>query len=185
MSISYAVHRDLHSFPTRRSSDLFSAREAKGSPASPTNESAPPWRGARRSILRISARLAGGRSLGAVVNDLFFLAVLFLDLTGCFLALRSEEHTSELQSHVNLVCRPPRPTLFPYTTLFRSIQCSRGEGFSGFADQRKRPALARGEALDPPYLCTASRRPESRCGRERPLLPRRTLPGPYRLLSRP
>src|SRR4051794_1567976 len=37
---------------------------------------------------------------------------------------RSEEHTSELQSHVNLVCRllpPPRPALFPYTTLFRSI----------------------------------------------------------------
>src|SRR5690242_6577887 len=38
---------------------------------------------------------------------------------------RSEEHTSELQSHVNLVCRlllrpPPRSTLFPYTTLFRS-----------------------------------------------------------------
>src|SRR5271154_3894934 len=41
---------------------------------------------------------------------------------------RSEEHTSELQSHVNLLCRlfflmirrPPRSTLFPYTTLFRS-----------------------------------------------------------------
>ena len=48
--------------------------------------------------------------------------------------LRSEEHTSELQSHLNLVCRllleknfflmirrPPRSTLFPYTTLFRSF----------------------------------------------------------------
>src|SRR3990167_4041828 len=42
--------------------------------------------------------------------------------------LRSEEHTSELQSQSNLVCRlfflmirrPPRSTLFPYTTLFRS-----------------------------------------------------------------
>src|SRR5437016_387981 len=36
---------------------------------------------------------------------------------------RSEEHTSELQSLTNLVCRllrPPRSTLFPYTTLFRS-----------------------------------------------------------------
>src|SRR5690606_31929641 len=35
---------------------------------------------------------------------------------------RSEEHTSELQSRENLVCRllllprPPRPPLFPYTT---------------------------------------------------------------------
>src|ERR1041384_6788568 len=42
---------------------------------------------------------------------------------------RSEEHTSELQSLAYLVCRllflmirrPPRSTLFPYTTLFRSI----------------------------------------------------------------
>src|SRR5690242_5674871 len=35
---------------------------------------------------------------------------------------RSEEHTFELQSHVNLVCRlPPLAlALFPYTTLFRS-----------------------------------------------------------------
>src|SRR5690606_34294869 len=36
---------------------------------------------------------------------------------------RSEEHTSELQSRENLVCRllrPPSSTLFPYTTLFRS-----------------------------------------------------------------
>src|SRR5882762_5309341 len=43
---------------------------------------------------------------------------------------RSEEHTSELQSHLNLVCRlllrrPPRSTLFPYTTLFRSVRSLR------------------------------------------------------------
>src|SRR5436190_1135720 len=42
---------------------------------------------------------------------------------------RSEEHTSELQSHSDLVCRlllprPPRSTLFPYTTLFRSPSTS-------------------------------------------------------------
>src|SRR5690554_816794 len=34
--------------------------------------------------------------------------------------MRSEEHTSELQSRPHLVCRPPSSTLFPYTTLFRS-----------------------------------------------------------------
>src|SRR3990172_6731421 len=42
--------------------------------------------------------------------------------------LRSEEHTSELQSPLHLlfpflflmIRRPPRSTLFPYTTLFRS-----------------------------------------------------------------
>src|SRR5690554_6523285 len=35
--------------------------------------------------------------------------------------MRSEEHTSELQSRPHLVCRPSTSTLFPYTTLFRSI----------------------------------------------------------------
>src|SRR5688500_2375388 len=45
-------------------------------------------------------------------------------------SLRSEEHTSELQSPCNLVCRllptrPPRRAPFPYTTLFRSAgRCS-------------------------------------------------------------
>src|SRR5436190_439345 len=34
------------------------------------------------------------------------------------LRFRSEEHTSELQSHSDLVC--PQSALFPYTTLFRS-----------------------------------------------------------------
>src|ERR1035441_444658 len=48
---------------------------------------------------------------------------------------RSEEHTSELQSLRQLLCRlfflmirrPPRSTLFPYTTLFRSyiLACQR------------------------------------------------------------
>src|ERR1041385_8342707 len=46
------------------------------------------------------------------------------------LSRRSEEHTSEIQSRLQLVCplfflmirRPPRSTLFPYTTLFRSLQ---------------------------------------------------------------
>src|SRR5437868_1642366 len=34
---------------------------------------------------------------------------------------RSEEHTSELQSRFDLVCRLHLPILFPYTTLFRSL----------------------------------------------------------------
>src|SRR5437868_1528168 len=45
----------------------------------------------------------------------------FLTLVGGAVAwpVRSEEHTSELQSRFDLVCRPSS-TLFPYTTLFRS-----------------------------------------------------------------
>src|SRR6266571_360939 len=63
----YADHRDLHSFPTRRSSDLG----ASGSD------------GTRASASR---RRAGVTGAHCIVE-------------------RSEEHTSELQSHVNLVCR--------------------------------------------------------------------------------
>src|SRR5437868_13424226 len=59
------AHRDLHSFPTRRSSDLPAARDRRA---------APPPHG-----LRGRADLHGGR--------------------------RSEEHTSELQSRFDLVCR--------------------------------------------------------------------------------
>src|SRR3990167_6867975 len=52
---------------------------------------------------------------------------------------RSEEHTSELQSQSNLLLpllflmmrRPPRSTLFPYTTLFRSYNGSYDPGVAG------------------------------------------------------
>src|SRR5438034_8432976 len=64
----YVDHRDLHSFPTRRSSDLVIR------PASPTRESIS------------SARERAGRCSIPPIN-------------------RSEEHTSELQSHSDLVCR--------------------------------------------------------------------------------
>src|SRR5688500_15744839 len=37
-------------------------------------------------------------------------------------AARSEEHTSELQSPCNLLCRLPIYPPFPFTTLFRSQQ---------------------------------------------------------------
>src|SRR5438477_3347478 len=62
----HADHRHLHSFPTRRSSDLALA-------------------------------IVGGLT----ALDGFFQALGFLT----WKKPRSEEHTSELQSHVNLVCR--------------------------------------------------------------------------------
>src|SRR5207237_10867685 len=76
--------RDLHSFPTRRSSDLMAALVA----------------GARNPVLkafRERLRDAGKKPKVAVV------AVMRKMLT--ILNARSEEHTSELQSHLNLVCR--------------------------------------------------------------------------------
>src|SRR6266487_6909100 len=68
----YGDHRDLHSFPTRRSSDL---RHADGGAA----------------ILVPAAKVHDAR--------------LKLASLGLPKGSRSEEHTSELQSPVHLVCR--------------------------------------------------------------------------------
>src|SRR5437762_105011 len=55
---------------------------------------------------------------------------------------RSEEHTSELQSPMYLVCRPLCSTLFPYTTLFRS-EPARPERTSALrAQDARRPGLS-------------------------------------------
>src|SRR5689334_24838949 len=78
----YADHHDLHSFPTRRSSDLGSPRDRA------------PTSGARDLTIGLEVldcfrqADAGGREV-AVEN----------------LKTRSEEHTSELQSQFHLVCR--------------------------------------------------------------------------------
>src|SRR5438094_8973331 len=66
-------HPDLHSFPTRRSSDLVLWAEAKGK--------------SRKEK----------RRFGTFTHDLLQLAD--------WLGERSEEHTSELQSPYDLVCR--------------------------------------------------------------------------------
>src|SRR5690242_5459904 len=153
MSISYAVfclkkkmllfllflsrigdRPDLLSFPTRRSSDLHPQRALRR------------VRGARAG--RGSAA-TGHRGAGSGVGERprrrhFVLREPRHPRRQQPHRLRSEEHTSELQSHVNLVCRlllekknaavlafpvahrrPPRSTLFPYTTLFRSSSATR------------------------------------------------------------
>src|SRR5690606_40570660 len=78
-----AVPRDLHSFPTRRSSDL-------SGDSAPAPAPAPPWRAPgqlRRGAHRCET--APGPSGPGYPPDRY----------------RSEEHTSELQSRENLVCR--------------------------------------------------------------------------------
>src|SRR5438105_13397543 len=70
----YGDHRHLHSFPTRRSSDLSAASGAWSRTSSAVSI------GSERRITAV----ARSRSIER---------------------LRSEEHTSELQSRVDLVCR--------------------------------------------------------------------------------
>src|SRR5438477_8961863 len=80
---SYVIHRDLLSFPTRRSSDLR-AGEIDDEQIAPA----------------VVVHVLGEAAEGVAV-------AVGIDLRGFFgeLVHRSEEHTSELQSHVNLVCR--------------------------------------------------------------------------------
>src|SRR5690606_40177589 len=74
--------RVLHSFPTRRSSDLFVRRSSSGG---------------RRKVLHKESKqylhIDGGRSAFAYALHKYSPS------------FRSEEHTSELQSRENLVCR--------------------------------------------------------------------------------
>src|SRR5206468_12021473 len=77
------VHLDLHSFPTRRSSDLLRGR--RGEDALTFHD-----HGVAASELGVSADRLG-------------LDVAVQRQPGC--QARSEEHTSELQSRSDLVCR--------------------------------------------------------------------------------
>src|SRR5207302_10375054 len=101
-SLLYSAHHpDLHSFPTRRSSDLSARNECV--------------------ILilleyAVSDWIRDGRIVGSVnkLSRIVELVGLRIDNAGRSvygilnypeLGIRSEEHTSELQSRENLVCR--------------------------------------------------------------------------------
>src|SRR5689334_24580576 len=85
--LPHAHTRDLHSFPTRRSSDL---QEAKLQTADLTgaNLTGVDLAGADMRLVRASNANFTDAVLGYVRGD-----------------YRSEEHTSELQSQFHLVCR--------------------------------------------------------------------------------
>src|SRR5207253_7363479 len=81
---SYGAHPDLHSFPTRRSSDLEDPRSSRDRQRGLSREGGVPAGRARtRCGVRLPRRTAGGAPARG----------------------RSEEHTSELQSRGHLVCR--------------------------------------------------------------------------------
>src|SRR5690606_41601762 len=91
----YGRPRHLHSFPTRRSSDLIAARRNRTTSAASWNEASGtaarcwdsgPLRSDRGSF---RAWLPARGRVGSADRD----------------QVRSEEHTSELQSRENLVCR--------------------------------------------------------------------------------
>src|SRR5205085_11437948 len=94
-----AAHRALHSFPTRRSSDLAMVRQMVGR--------------------EVRVAHCGGNAAGGLGTDVAAIkhcieqvygpkgVAVLVDLGGAETnsEMRSEEHTSELQSQSNLVCR--------------------------------------------------------------------------------
>src|SRR5205085_12081585 len=91
----YGDHRDLHSFPTRRSSDLVrAAGPHRGGPAT----AAGPARPDRLRPLVYRWHLHPGQPGGR-------RRLVKKKVAGEPADHRSEEHTSELQSQSNLVCR--------------------------------------------------------------------------------
>src|SRR5689334_24357714 len=83
----FGAHRYLHSFPTRRSSDLGRiGGRASGRPGGKALR--PPSMPERRVNPKVSRRPSGRPAS-----------------TGSMIDVRSEEHTSELQSQFHLVCR--------------------------------------------------------------------------------
>src|SRR5690554_7285628 len=83
----YVPHRDLHSFPTRRSSDLVMSQ----------------WK-RKRGNVRSSTRSARIRRRNPVADSSPARTSRERE-TPSTAETRSEEHTSELQSRPHLVCR--------------------------------------------------------------------------------
>src|SRR5690606_41936723 len=92
---SPAAHPDLHSFPTRRSSDLPRPPSRSITPRSIGSSRS--WRPATsRPPTSTTSRTARWAPSGPASRP---------PTCSCRRATRSEEHTSELQSRENLVCR--------------------------------------------------------------------------------
>src|SRR5206468_12845322 len=90
---AYAHNRDLHSFPTRRSSDLIVLQQAPQSFSTP-------------HCSQVPSCLQPRRKQGPIVFALMVaLLVVRVAQPSRQRQSRSEEHTSELQSRSDLVCR--------------------------------------------------------------------------------
>src|SRR5690606_40722171 len=94
---SFGDHTDLHSFPTRRSSDLTPQIH---------------YYQTRFQNILCSRFLHGSHpqdlrknSLLILLHQQFFPLAIYTIILWEHLFFRSEEHTSELQSRENLVCR--------------------------------------------------------------------------------
>src|SRR5690242_15984680 len=102
---------DLHSFPTRRSSDLDELPTTYEDLAKDVRVGAKIL--LNDGLLSVEVtRVVPPRVEGRVVDGGTLTSHKGMNLPGLHVSARSEEHTSELQSHVNLVCRPPTSQIY-------------------------------------------------------------------------
>src|SRR5690242_20820837 len=85
-------HQERSSFPTRRSSDL-------------ARRPLPSGRGRNGRLLSVGVPLRGSASRSQRADTRALAGAPLARVKVPSTKVRSEEHTSELQSHVNLVCR--------------------------------------------------------------------------------
>src|SRR5205807_6518903 len=93
---AHCHHRDLHSFPTRRSSDLSASWSCSPSRCRD---------GSAQALNRWSAGADDRLRPDGAASELSRRDRFRMTPAACFPPQRSEEHTSELQSPCNLVCR--------------------------------------------------------------------------------
>src|SRR5207237_9291540 len=98
------LHRDLDSFPTRRSSDLFSASDERGRRQIEDQAPVHLLVEVEIEIVECLLRIAKLRLFPAPFQQ---SVAATRNKRNFAIRRRSEEHTSELQSHLNLVCRLP------------------------------------------------------------------------------
>src|SRR5205085_10823165 len=98
---SHPPHPSLHSFPTRRSSDLLAAREKV------VGEHPRAYRERAAASVRVDGDEQGERAneVRRDSEERLALAQRLAHKSQLAVFERSEEHTSELQSQSNLVCR--------------------------------------------------------------------------------
>src|SRR5437773_1651753 len=117
---SYAVTLIVHSFPTRRSSDLVDLLPGDvvvfASDGILESQNATEEEFGLQRLSSVLSAISPDDSARAIAERILAETD---DHSGAG-DHRSEEHTSELQSHHELVCRHSHCPLFPYTTLFRS-----------------------------------------------------------------